>query len=65
MRRGWRGNSPVLLALALLCVLALAGVAAAQIVNIVTATGEYGGAPVTATATESVTVARWVTNAAW
>ena len=62
MRRGWRGNSPVLLALALLCVLALAGVAAAQIVNIVTATGEYGGAPVTATATESVTVAGATTN---
>ncbi len=61
-RPGWRGNSPALLSLALLCVLALAGVAAAQIVNIVTATGEYAGAPVTATATESVTVAGPVTN---
>ncbi len=62
MRPGWRGNSPVLLALALLCILALAGVAAAQIVNIVTATGEYLGAPVTATATESVTVTGPTTN---
>ena len=63
MRQGWRGNSPVLLVLALLGILALGGAAAAQIVNIVTATGNYGGAQVTATATESVTVAGPAANA--
>ncbi len=57
MRQGWRGNSPVLLAVVLLCILAICGAASAQIVNVVTATGNYGGAQVTATATESVTVA--------
>jgi uncharacterized repeat protein (TIGR01451 family) len=59
---GRRGNSPVLLVFALLCFVAVATAATAQIVNIVTATGEYEGSPVTATATESVTVSGSQTN---
>jgi uncharacterized repeat protein (TIGR01451 family) len=54
---GWRRKSPVRLVFALLMSLVLMQNAFAQIVNTVTASGQYGGQTITATASESVTVA--------